>query len=194
MPKGRGRPKSAKKILKIVDDMETRAKSLGVDMRKGQPTPGNIEGGLTTIEEKSLGAIMKSGTRPIEGVLEYDEIATGRCKGLWIKNSPGREPVLLTGMALAGAQAMIFSTGRGAPQGYPIMPVLKVCGNPENVQPHDQRHGPERGARHPRQKSVEELGETAFNMMLDVLNGKATKSESIKYTNTMDIYVVGPTI
>jgi altronate dehydratase large subunit len=194
LPKGRGRPKSAKKILKIVDDMETRAKSLGVDMRKGQPTPGNIEGGLTTIEEKSLGAIMKSGTRPIEGVLEYDEIATGRCKGLWIKNSPGREPVLLTGMALAGAQAMIFSTGRGAPQGYPIMPVLKVCGNPENVQPHDQRHGPERGARHPRQKSVEELGETAFNMMLDVLNGKATKSESIKYTNTMDIYVVGPTI
>jgi altronate dehydratase large subunit len=187
-------PEIGKKILKIVDNMETRAKSMGVDMRKGQPTPGNIEGGLTTIEEKSLGAIMKSGTRPIEGVLEYDEIATGRCKGLWIKNSPGREPVLLTGMALAGAQAMIFSTGRGAPQGYPIMPVLKVCGNPETynrmINDMDLNAGPVILG----EKSVEELGETAFNMMLDVLNGKATKSESIKYTNTMDIYVVGPPI
>ncbi len=187
-------PQIGEKILTIVDQMETRAKSLGVDMRKGQPTPGNIEGGLSTIEEKSLGAIMKSGTRPIDGVLEYDEIATHRCKGLWIKNTPGREPVLLTGMALAGAQAVIFSTGRGAPQGFPIMPVLKVCGNPETynrmINDMDLNAGEVLSA----SKSVEEIGETAFNMLLDELSGKATKSESIKYTNTMDIYTIGPTI
>lgn len=93
-------------------------KSLGCDMRKGQPTPGNIEGGLSSIEEKSLGAIVKSGTRPIQGVMEYTD-RVGDRKGLWIKDTPGREPEILTGMACTGAQLMMFSTGRGAPQGLP---------------------------------------------------------------------------
>ncbi|MBQ1236070.1 MAG: UxaA family hydrolase, partial [Oscillospiraceae bacterium] len=116
------------RIFEIVNNMELRAKSLGCDMRKGQPTPGNIAGGLTTIEEKSLGAIMKSGSRPIQGVMDYTEMVTYH-KGLWIKDTPGREPEILTGMACTGAQAMLFSTGRGAPQGYPSMPVIKICGN-----------------------------------------------------------------
>ena len=80
--------------------MEAMANSLGCDMRKGQPTPGNIEGGLSSIEEKSLGAIVKSGTRPIQGVLGYSDMVTDQ-KGLWIKDAPGREPEILTGMALS---------------------------------------------------------------------------------------------
>ena len=75
----------ADRIGFIVNRMETRAKSLGCDMRKGQPTPGNIEGGLSSIEEKSLGAILKSGTSPIQGVMEYpDRVRTrdGIKKGL----------------------------------------------------------------------------------------------------------------
>lgn len=106
----------ADKIYEIVTNMENRAKSIGCDMRKGQPTPGNIAGGLSSIEEKSLGAIVKSGTRPIQGVLEYPQHVTDQ-KGLWIKDTPGREPEILTGMAATGAQFMMFSTGRGAPQG-----------------------------------------------------------------------------
>ena len=117
------------KILEIVEKMEARAKAIGCDMRKGQPTPGNIAGGLSSIEEKTLGAIVKSGTRPIQGVLDYPEFVTNE-KGLWIKDTPGREPEILTGMAATGAQFMMFSTGRGAPQGFPSMPVIKVCGNP----------------------------------------------------------------
>ena len=109
--------------------MEKRAKSIGEDMRGGQPTPGNIAGGLSSIEEKSLGAIVKSGHRPIQGVLEYCDRVDGQ-KGLWIKDAPGREPEILTGMAATGAQVMMFSTGRGAPQGFPSMPVIKICGNP----------------------------------------------------------------
>ena len=66
----------ADKIYEIVTNMENRAKSIGCDMRKGQPTPGNIAGGLSSIEEKSLGAIVKSGTRPIQGVLEYPQHAS----------------------------------------------------------------------------------------------------------------------
>lgn len=111
-------PEVGQNILNIVGRMEQRARSMGCDMRKGQPTPGNIAGGLSSIEEKSLGAIVKSGTRPIQGVLDYHE-RMGARKGLWIKDTPGREPEILTGMAAAGAQFMMFSTGRGAPQGFP---------------------------------------------------------------------------
>ena len=73
----------ADKIYEIVTNMENRAKSIGCDMRKGQPTPGNIEGGLSSIEEKSLGAIVKSGTRPIQGVMEYPE-TIGQRKGIGV--------------------------------------------------------------------------------------------------------------
>ena len=66
------------KIYEIVNRMENRAKAVGEDMRGGQPTPGNIEGGLSSIEEKSLGAIVKSGHRPIQGVLEYCDRIDGR--------------------------------------------------------------------------------------------------------------------
>jgi len=118
----------ASEIGRIVTEMENRAKAIGVDMRKGQPTPGNIKGGLSTIEEKSLGAIVKSGTKTIEGVIDYTEAPKG--KGLWIKDSPGREIELLSGMAVAGADVILFSTGRGAPQGFPVVPVVKICGNP----------------------------------------------------------------
>jgi altronate dehydratase large subunit len=120
--------KVAADIKMIVDRMENRAKAIGVDMRNGQPTPGNIKGGLSTIEEKSLGAIVKSGTATIEGVIEYTDVPGGR--GLWIKDSPGREIELLSGMAVGGASVILFSTGRGAPQGFPVVPVIKVCGNP----------------------------------------------------------------
>ncbi len=77
------------KIYEIVNRMEARAKSIGEDMRGGQPTPGNIAGGLSSIEEKSLGAIVKSGHRPIQGVLEYCDRIDDK-KGLWIKDAPGR--------------------------------------------------------------------------------------------------------
>ena len=99
-----------------------RGKSIE-DMREGQPTPGNIKGGLTTIEEKSLGAVIKSGSKIIDDFIEYGEQVRGG--KLTVVDSPGREPELLTGLAAAGAQVIIFTTGRGAPQGYPICPVIK---------------------------------------------------------------------
>ena len=82
-------------------------------MRGGQPTPGNIAGGLSSIEEKSLGAIVKSGHRPIQGVLEYCDRVDGQ-KGLWIKDAPGREPEILTGMAATGAVYDVLHWKRSA--------------------------------------------------------------------------------
>ncbi len=181
------------RIFEIVNNMETRAKSLGCDMRKGQPTPGNIAGGLTTIEEKSLGAIMKSGTRPIQGVMEYTDMVTDH-KGLWIKDTPGREPEILTGMACTGAQAMLFSTGRGAPQGFPSMPVIKICGNVNTYRKMEQDMDINAGVIITGESHIEEVGEYAFQRLLSTLSGEMTKSEAIKYYNFIDIYTMGPVI
>ncbi len=181
------------KIFEIVNNMETRAKSLGCDMRKGQPTPGNIEGGLSSIEEKSLGAIMKSGTKPIQGVLEYTERVTNQ-KGLWIKDTPGREPEILTGMAATGAQCMMFSTGRGAPQGFPSMPVIKICGNPNTYTRMEQDMDINAGLILTGDKTIEQVGEEAFARLLDTLSGKMTKNEAIQYCTSIDIHCLGPVI
>ncbi|WP_411677998.1 UxaA family hydrolase [Caproicibacter sp.] len=183
----------ADKIYEIVNRMETRAKSLGCDMRKGQPTPGNIAGGLSSIEEKSLGAIVKSGSRPIQGVLEYPDMVNGQ-KGLWIKDTPGREPEILTGMACTGAQFMMFSTGRGAPQGFPSMPVVKICGNPNTFERMSHDMDLNAGLIIKGEKTIEQVGEEAFQKALCVLNGEMTKNEAIKYFNSIDIHTLGPVI
>lgn len=181
------------KILDIVDRMEKRARSLGCDMRKGQPTPGNIAGGLSSIEEKSLGAIVKSGTRPIQGVLEYPE-RIGERKGLWIKDTPGREPEILTGMAATGAQFMLFSTGRGAPQGFPTMPVLKICGNPNTYERMQHDMDINAGRIITGERSIEEAGEEAYAAVLALLSGRQTKNETLGYHSSIDIYTLGPVI
>ena len=182
-----------RKIYEIVNRMEARAKSVGEDMRGGQPTPGNIAGGLSSIEEKSLGAIVKSGSRPIQGVLDYCDRIDGQ-KGLWIKDAPGREPEILTGMAATGAQVMLFSTGRGAPQGFPSMPVIKICGNPNTYA--RMRHDMDLNAGRiiAGEATIEEVGEEAFQKMLRVLGGEMTKNEAIKYFTSIDIHCLGPVI
>ena len=183
----------ADKIYEIVNNMETRAKSVGCDMRRGQPTPGNIAGGLSSIEEKSLGAIVKSGTRPIQGVLEYPEHVTTQ-KGLWIKDTPGREPEILTGMAATGAQFMCFSTGRGAPQGFPSMPVIKICGNPNTYERMQNDMDLNAGLIITGEKTIEQVGEEAIAKLIRVLNGEMTKNEAIQYFSAIDIHCLGPVI
>lgn len=182
----------ASEIGRIVEEMENRAKAIGVDMRKGQPTPGNIKGGLSTIEEKSLGAIVKSGTRTIQGVIDYTEAPSG--KGLWIKDSPGREIELLSGMAIGGSAVILFSTGRGAPQGFPVVPVIKICGNPITYNRMDHDMDINAGLITSGDKSIEQIGEETFEMLLRVANGETSKGEAIKYNKSMDFYCLGPVI
>lgn len=108
--------KEKEKFLKFVNDTETRALSLGEDLRDGQPTPGNKEGGLTTIEEKSLGCMHKAGSSSFVGVLEYSERVHDDKKGLYFMDSPGQDIDSITGMVASGAQIILFSTGRGTLQ------------------------------------------------------------------------------
>jgi len=121
--------KIAEKIKETIDTFLNNTMKIGIDFRGIQPTPGNIEGGLTTIEEKSLGTIAKAGTAQIEGILEYSEKPKG--KGLWLMIEPGLDVESMTGLAAAGAQIIVMTTGRGSPCGNPVAPVIKICGNPK---------------------------------------------------------------
>jgi len=174
-------PEVARKIRNIVARIEQRAIAMGADMRGGQPTSGNIAGGLTTIEEKSLGAIVKAGTKPIKEVYEYGERPQG--KGLFIVDTPGREPEFLTAPAAAGAQVIVFTTGLGAPQGFPFVPVIKVTGNPGTYQ---------RLAEHidlfvaPADKagdSITKAGQNLYQEILAVASGKQTKADLVTGDN-----------
>jgi len=180
------------KILALVKRMEDRAKSVGCDMRGGQPTGGNIKGGLTTIEEKSLGAIAKAGTAPIEAVYEYGQPPD--VKGLVVMDSPGREPEILTGLAAAGCNIIAFSTGRGAPQGFPFVPVIKMTGNAVTWEKLRDHIDLDLSALMRGTSSYAAEGERIYKEILEVASGRMTKAEICGYTRAMDIYMVGPVI
>ena len=108
--------------------------------------------------------------------------------------SLGREPEILTGMAATGAQIMLFSTGRGAPQGFPSMPVVKICGNPNTYERMQHDMDLNAGRIITGEKTIEEVGEEAFELMLRVLSGQMTKNEALGYYGSMDIFCLGPVI
>jgi altronate dehydratase large subunit len=119
---------TAVKLLRVINRVESEAIALGLDIRGTQPSPGNIRGGLTTIEEKSLGATHKGGERtPLADVVGYAAPITRA--GLTVMDTPGLDVESVTGMVGGGAQAVVFTTGLGTPTGNPIAPVIKITGN-----------------------------------------------------------------
>jgi altronate dehydratase large subunit len=121
-------PGAAMGLLRVISRVEAEAMALGLDIRGTQPSPGNIRGGLTTIEEKSLGATHKGGERtPLVDVVPYSAPITK--KGLTVMDTPGLDVESVTGMVGGGAQVVVFTTGLGTPTGNPIAPVIKITGN-----------------------------------------------------------------
>ena len=121
-------PDTAIRLIRVINRVETDAMALGLDIRGTQPSPGNIRGGLTTIEEKSLGATHKGGERtPLADVVAYSAPITR--KGLTVMDTPGLDVESVTGMVGGGAQVVVFTTGLGTPTGNPIAPVIKITGN-----------------------------------------------------------------
>jgi altronate dehydratase large subunit len=119
---------AATQLLRVVSRVEAEAMALGLDIRGTQPAPGNIRGGLTTIEEKSLGATHKAGERTrLVDVVAYAAPITKA--GLTVMDTPGLDVEAVTGMVGGGAQVVLFTTGLGTPTGNPIAPVIKVTGN-----------------------------------------------------------------
>ena len=136
---------------------------------------GNAAGGLTTIAEKSLGAVAKAGSRPLVQVYDYAEPVTQR--GLVIMDSPGFDPASLTGMVAGGANLIVFTTGRGSCYGCKPSPSLKIATNTPMFERLRDDMDLDAG-RILAGSSVQAIGHEIFEMMLDVASGQPTKSES----------------
>lgn len=182
----------ARRLLEIVNRTEQRALDMGEDLRGAQPTPGNIEGGLSTIEEKSLGCIYKAGHAPVQQILDYGEKVPTKEKGLYVMDTPGEDIDSITGMIAGGAQIVVFTTGRGTPTGSPIAPVIKVTGNPLTYKKMIDNIDINAGKIIDEGVTVSQLGEEIFNEIVEVANGKHTKAESMGH-NEFGIFRIGYT-
>lgn len=182
----------ARQIVDRVLDMEKRAMSVGVDMRGGQPTRGNIAGGLTTIEEKSLGALAKAGSAVFREVTDYG--MPPKVQGLVMMDAPGREPEMLTGLAAAGCNLIVFTTGRGAPQGFPFVPVVKVTGNSRTADVLKDHIDVYAGAVTDGSQTLAQAAGELVRHVRKAAGGRKTKAEKCGYNNSMNIYVTGPVV
>lgn len=186
------RPALGKRIWKMVEEMEARILACGVDLRGSQPTGDNMEGGLTTIEEKSLGAIQKAGSAPIVDVIPWAKRA-GRKSGLHVMDTPGHGGESITGIAAGGAQTLIFSTGGGHTINHPLMSTIRITGNPlsarlqadtTDVDVTDIFEG----------VPIETAGRRVYDEVIDVASGRMTKAEILREDNAFAINRNGPSV
>ena len=177
----RGRtPEVSRRIYDIVHRFENSLKLVGEDVRDGNPSPGNMEGGLTTLEEKSLGCIHKGGHRPVEAVYEYSEIIDK--KGLVIMDTPGNDPSSVAAMVAGGAQVVLFSTGRGTPTGNPDAPIIKLTANPQTYAGMSDNIDVDASMLLTNPDRMPELADALVEEVAATASGKLTKSEALGYT------------
>jgi len=169
----------AKKIKETIDTFLNNTMNIGIDFRGIQPTPGNIQGGLTTIEEKSLGTIAKAGQAPIQGILEYSE--KPKTKGLWLMVEPGLDVESMTGLAAAGAQVIIMTTGRGSPCGNPVAPVIKICGNPKTCDWMASNIDIDASKIITEDKKIEDVASNLWERLKRTLDGEETYAEILGF-------------
>ncbi|SFC72383.1 altronate dehydratase large subunit [Polaromonas sp. OV174] len=169
-------PKVSEAIAAAVRRIEDDAIARGVDIRGANPVPDNIRGGITTIEEKSLGAIIKGGTTPICGLLAYATKPAG--KGLFLMDTAAPAAESMTGLSAGGAQIIIFTTGQMNIMGCPVSPTMKITGNPRtakrladnvDVDVSKMLEG----------ETVAQAGRRVFDAMLSTASGRLTRSETL---------------
>ncbi|WP_425058924.1 Altronate dehydratase [Sporomusa carbonis] len=181
----------ANRCYATIKAFEDSANAIGVDMRGGNPTPGNIEGGLSSIEEKSLGCVYKGGTRPLVDVIGYAEKITK--KGLIYMDTPGNDIEQLTGMAAGGCHICVFTTGRGTPTGSAIVPTIKVASNTAMYNKMKDNIDINAGTIVDGEETIQQVGRRILEEMVRVASGKLTKAEILGH-NDFGIQRIGPTL
>jgi altronate dehydratase large subunit len=184
-------PEVSARCFDIIRRCEQSATAMGVDMRGGQPTPGNIEGGLTTIEEKSLGCVYKAGTKPLQDVIDYAMPVVK--KGLILMDTPGQDIEQITGMVAGGCQIVVFTTGRGTCCGSPIAPTIKVATTTALFEKMRDNMDLNAGTIVTGEETVARVGKRIFDELLQVASGRLTRAEILGF-NDFAIKRIGPSM
>ncbi|MCL1992433.1 MAG: UxaA family hydrolase [Spirochaetes bacterium] len=181
----------AKKIYDAIYEIEDVLRS-GCDYRfPGRNeliSPGNFMGGVSSIVEKALGGVHKSGNSPIVDVLDYAIPPEKGKRGMFIMKYESQDGEVVTGMVGCGAQVVAFTTGRGNPMGFPFVPVIKVTGNDFSFQKMKDDMDYNTGPIIAGEKTIKEMGEEFFDMVLRVASGEPTKAELV---GGDELFVIG---
>jgi len=188
--------KISQAILDAADAVEERARKSGEDIRTINPIPANIAGGITTLEEKSLGAMYKAGTCPIQGVLNYGEIPPG--KGLYFVDNWMSQMSIFPGYTAAGSNLLLYQMGGGgmlydtllSPSLGVVAPLLWTTANRTAYQVAKESIDFYSGTVIEGKESIAEAGERLFSLVQDVASGTVTKVETINYADPVQIYLL----
>ncbi|RLA97531.1 MAG: altronate dehydratase [Deltaproteobacteria bacterium] len=182
-------PEVAGEVERIISEAEKLTHDILGPLASLVIAPGNMDGGMSSIKEKSLGCIIKGGSTPINQVVEYGEIPSD--KGLIIMDGPGYDTESITGLAAAGSQLIIFTTGRGTPAGFPVVPVIKVASNPRTYRSMESDMDINAGAIL-EGTSLEKVGEDIKGKIINVLEGEKTKAELNMTDGVICMYTLTP--
>lgn len=178
-------------ILSTIKGYEDTVIKSHDDIRGANPSPGNIEGGLSSIEEKSLGCIYKAGNQPVVAVKEYANKISD--KGLTFMNTPGNDIEQLSGMVAGGCNICVFTTGLGTPTGSAVTPTIKLASNSAVFSIMNDSIDLNAGTVIEGTKNIQEVGEEILEFIVAVSNGKLTKAE-INRQNDFSIWRLATTV
>jgi altronate dehydratase large subunit len=167
-------PEIRRRLFARIADYVQAARDQGSDLRGANPSPGNIRAGLSTIEEKSLGCIIKGGRSDIVELVRYAQ--RPRRKGLVVMDTPGNDPESVTGMVAGGAQVVLFTTGVGTPLGSPVAPVIKIATNTRTYE-HMRDFLDVNAGRIVEGAPMEAIADELLELLLAVCNGRQTAAE-----------------
>lgn len=168
----------ARKLEAAIQHRLEQAGEFGGELAQGVLGPENRRGGLTTVEEKALGNVVKTGTRRIQGLIHYGESPPN--PGLWMMDTPVFAPEAVTGMVAGGSTVVLFTTGAGNPYGHPLAPTLKLGGNPR-AHPMVKDHLDLDMSAHLRGRiPLESAADEALAILLRVASGRLTCAEVLE--------------
>lgn len=172
------------KLYDIIYNFEKHIRdNTGHDVREGNPSVGNQQGGLTTLEEKSLGCIHKGGSTTINEIYGYAEQLKNN-EGLVIMDTPGNDPSSVGGMVAGGCQIVMFSTGRGTPTGHALAPIVKITANRNTWKMMEINLDYDASGVIYGEKTMQQQGEELFEKLIDYANGEETKAEEFGFYET----------
>ncbi len=167
-------PETGRRLIFIIRRFQQYFDRFGASM-ESNPAPGNRRGGITNIVEKSLGAVTKGGTTMLRGVVDFAEEI--RYKGLVFMDTPGYDPVSITGIAAGGCNVIAFTTGRGSAIGFPTVPVLKIASNSRIFHAMNDNMDVNAGQIVDGTATIQEKGMEIYRHLVRVASGELTKSE-----------------